>query len=39
VSGLPGRVWEGEVEYIYPELDPKSRTLKVRLAFDNPEGC
>jgi Cu(I)/Ag(I) efflux system membrane fusion protein len=33
----PGRVWEGEVEYIYPKLDPRTRTLKVRLAFDNPE--
>ena len=32
----PGEVWEGEVEYIYPNLDPKTRTLKVRLAFDNP---
>jgi len=38
VPAYPGRVWEGAVEYIYPELDPKSRTLKVRLAFDNPEG-
>lgn len=32
----PGRTWEGKVEYIYPALDPKSRTLQVRLAFDNP---
>ena len=31
-----GRVIEGEVAYIYPTLDPKSRTLKVRLEFDNP---
>ncbi len=38
VPAYPGRTWEGKVEYIYPELDPKSRTLKVRLAFDNPEG-
>ena len=38
VPAYPGRAWEGEVEYIYPELDPKSRTLKVRLAFDNPDG-
>ncbi len=38
VPAYPGRVWEGEIEYIYPELDPKSRTLRVRLAFDNPEG-
>ena len=33
----PGQVWQGEVEYIYPSLDPKTRTLKVRLRFDNPE--
>lgn len=34
---LPGRLWEGQVEYVYPALDPKTRTLKVRLRFDNPE--
>jgi Cu(I)/Ag(I) efflux system membrane fusion protein len=33
---LPGRTWVGRVEYIYPSLDPKTRTLKVRLRFDNP---
>ena len=35
LSYLPGREWEGQVEYIYPSLDPKTRTLKVRLRFDN----
>ena len=34
---LPGRTWEGKVEYIYPSLDPKTRTLKARLRFDNPD--
>lgn len=38
VPAHPGRIWEGKVEYLYPELDPQSRTLKVRLAFDNPDG-
>jgi len=38
VPAYPGRSWEGSVEYIYPELDPIARTLRVRLAFDNPEG-
>jgi Cu(I)/Ag(I) efflux system membrane fusion protein len=38
VPAYPGRLWEGAVEYIYPALDPVSRTLKVRLAFDNPDG-
>ena len=33
----PGEVWDGRVEYIYPSLDPKTRTLKVRLRFDNPD--
>ncbi|NNL06803.1 MAG: efflux RND transporter periplasmic adaptor subunit [Gammaproteobacteria bacterium] len=32
---LPGKLWQGKVEYIYPSLDPKTRTLKVRLRFDN----
>ena len=31
-----GKTWSGKVEYIYPSLDPKTRTLKVRLRFDNP---
>ena len=38
VPALPGRMWEGKVDYIYPELEPKTRTLKVRLRFENPEG-
>lgn len=32
---LPDQSWEGKVEYVYPTLDPKTRTLKVRLRFDN----
>lgn len=32
---LPGKTWHGVVDYVYPELDPKTRTLKVRLRFDN----
>ena len=31
----PGKSWHGVVDYVYPELDPKTRTLKVRLRFDN----
>ena len=33
----PGRIWEGQVEYIYPSLDPGTRTLKARLRFANPD--
>ncbi len=35
---LPGMTLEGMVDYVNPELDPKTRTLKVRLRFDN-EGA
>lgn len=34
---LPGRVWEGKVEFVYPTIDPKTRTLQARLRFDNPD--
>ena len=37
LSYVPGRKWEGKVEYIYPSLNQKTRTLKVRLRFDNPD--
>ena len=33
---LPGTAFSGEVDYVYPVLDPKTRTLRVRLRFDNP---
>ena len=35
---LPGKVFKGKVDYIYPELDAKTRTLSVRLRFDNSAG-
>ncbi len=38
VPAHPGRVWEGDVDYVYPELDPRTRTLRVRLSFPNPDG-
>jgi len=34
---VPGRVWEGKVEFVYPTIDPKTRTLQARLVFDNPD--
>jgi len=37
VPARPGRVWKGQVDYLYPELDPKTRTLPVRLVFENPD--
>jgi len=32
---LPGKRWQGSVDYIYPTVDPKTRTVRVRLRFDN----
>jgi multidrug efflux pump subunit AcrA (membrane-fusion protein) len=38
LSYLPGRTWTGRVSFIAPVLDEKTRTVRVRLAFDNPDG-
>ena len=35
---LPGRKWQGKVDYIYPSLNEKTRTLRVRLRFNNSDG-
>ena len=32
---VPGKTWQGQVDYIYPTLDAKTRTLSVRLRFNN----
>jgi Cu(I)/Ag(I) efflux system membrane fusion protein len=37
LAHLPGRVWRGTVDYIYPELDAATRTARVRLRFPNPD--
>jgi RND family efflux transporter MFP subunit len=33
----PDKVFKGEVSFLYPYLDPSTRTLKARLEIDNPE--
>ncbi|MED5523711.1 MAG: efflux RND transporter periplasmic adaptor subunit [Pseudomonadota bacterium] len=35
---LPGREWEGQVDYVYPSLNTKTRTAQVRVHFDNPDA-
>lgn len=32
---FPGKIWKGKVEYVYPQADPVTRTIKVRIQFDN----
>lgn len=36
-NALPGREWRGDVDYLYPVLDSKTRTMRVRIRVDNPE--
>ena len=36
LSYFPGKTYRGRVAYVYPTLDPKTRTIKVRLEFPNP---
>lgn len=38
LSAFPDKTWKGIVEYVYPQVDPATRTLKVRFRFDNPDG-
>ncbi len=35
---LPGKEFNGKVDFIYPTLDAKTRTVKIRLRFDNQSG-
>ncbi len=37
LSYLRGRTFQGRITYIYPFLDKKTRTVKVRMEFDNPD--
>ncbi len=37
LSYYPGKTYTGHVTYIYPTVDPQTRTAKVRLDFSNPE--
>ena len=35
LDAIPGQQWQGKVDYVYPILDPKTRTLRMRLKFAN----
>jgi Cu(I)/Ag(I) efflux system membrane fusion protein len=37
VKALPGQSFEGVLSYIYPYADSQTRTIKVRMVFDNPD--
>jgi multidrug efflux pump subunit AcrA (membrane-fusion protein) len=38
LSYLPGAEFDGEVTYVYPFLEPKTRTARVRVELPNPDG-
>ena len=38
LSYLPGETFTGKAIYIYPSLNPETRTAKVRFEFPNPHG-
>lgn len=38
LSAFPDKTWDGVVEYIYPQVDPTTRTLQIRFRFNNPDG-
>jgi Cu(I)/Ag(I) efflux system membrane fusion protein len=35
LESVPGKVFKGQVDYIYPYAESKTRTTKVRIKFDN----
>lgn len=37
LASYPGRVFGGKVQFIYPALNPETRTLRVRIGFRNPQ--
>ncbi len=39
LKGLPGKLFEGKVDHVYPLLDTATRTLRARLTFDNADGA
>lgn len=37
-SGIPGKVFKGKVEFVYPNLETQTRTLRARISIPNPDG-
>jgi membrane fusion protein, copper/silver efflux system len=39
VPGLPGASWTGQVSFLYPTVDERTRALRVRVEFGNSEAA
>lgn len=35
---LPGRQWLGQIDYVYPSLNSQTRTVQIRVHFNNPDA-
>lgn len=38
LSYNPDKIYKGQIAYIFPYLQPKTRDVIIRIAFDNPDG-
>ena len=38
-DAMPGRAFDGRIEFVYPTISTETRTLKVRLSLANPGGA
>jgi Cu(I)/Ag(I) efflux system membrane fusion protein len=39
LDAYPGQRFEGRIDYVYPRVDPQTRTLPVRVVLANPRGA
>lgn len=35
ITGLPGKTFQSRIDYVYPSMNPETRTLRVRSTLDN----
>ena len=38
LASYPGKAWDGRLSFLYPTLDPQTRTVTARLSFANADG-
>ncbi|MEQ9398936.1 MAG: efflux RND transporter periplasmic adaptor subunit [Longimicrobiales bacterium] len=38
IAAIPGRSFSGRVEYVYPTLEDRTRSMRARISLDNPGG-
>jgi Cu(I)/Ag(I) efflux system membrane fusion protein len=39
IAALPGRTFSGRIEYVYPTLEDRTRSMRARIALPNPGGA